>query len=397
MTAPSPDHSANASAEGGRALHLMIVGLGMMGRAAAVVAVRELPLARLHLVDIDLDRARAVAHELAGLDVPVTTGTSWSEAADGMDVALLALHWPQTERFLADTRRAGLAVVSITRPPVAPAPYVPDVVRERTGPALFPVGLEPGLTEIMLGHMVRKLDRVHHVETLCGGLTTEAPHGFPYRLLFGGTVLPFARRPAFVLAAGRRRTLERFSEVRPASLPGLPALESYHDGMVPWLHETPGLNGVDVEQRSVRWPGFVSAVSLLRSGGLLDEDDIEVAGTRLTPRSVTDEILGRRLKRQPHEREVTHLQLTAHGVLDGREVIRRVNVWCRDDETPLDSGMACLTAVPAVVAAGLVTAREGGWCRPEEAFDASATTVLLAALKRHGAHIRDRINEGEPI
>ncbi|WP_128428690.1 saccharopine dehydrogenase family protein [Streptomyces cyaneus] len=393
----SPDAKTDGPAEGrDDALRLMVVGLGMMGRAAAAVAVAELPLAHLHLVDVDQGRARAVADELARHGVPVTAGTSWQDGLGSCDVALLALHWPQTEQFLAETRHSGLGVVSITRPPVSPEPYVPEVVRERTGPAVLPVGLEPGLTEILLGHAVRGLDRVHAVETLCGGLTTQPPDGFPYRLLFGGTTLPFTQRPAFALDSGRRRTLERFSAVRPASLPGLPSLESYHDGMVPWLCELPGLDGADVEQRSVRWPGFVSAVALLRAGGLLDEDDIEVAGTKLTPRRVTDEIVGRKLQRGSHEREVTHLQLTAHGVAGGREVTRRINIWCRDDETPLDSGMACMTAVPAVVAAGLVAGHPGGWRRPEEIFDTSTMEVLFTALERHGAHIRDRFIEGEP-
>ncbi len=379
----------------GRGLHLMIVGLGMMGRAAAMVAARELPLARLHLVDVDLGRAHTVAAEIAAQGVQVTAGESWREAASEVDVALLALHWPQTERFLAETRRTGLAVVSITRPPVAPAPYVPSVVLDRAGPALLPVGLEPGLTEIMIRHLAGDFDQLHHVETLCGGLTTEAPEGFPYRMLFGGTSLPFAQRPAFALASGRRLNLKRFSGTRPAELPDLPDLESYHDGMVPWLHEVPELDGVDVEQRTVRWPGFTAAVALLRAGGLLDETDVEVAGTKLSPRTVTDEILGRRLRRRPDEREVTHLQLTAVGATGGRRMTRRISLWCRDDETSLDSGMACLTAVPAVIAAGLVTNQRRGWCRPEEVFDASATAVLLAALQREGAHIRDRTDEGE--
>ncbi|MFE2970166.1 saccharopine dehydrogenase family protein [Streptomyces sp. NPDC059340] len=375
----------------------MIVGLGMMGRAAAAVAVAELPLAHLHLADVDIAKAKAAADGAAARGVPVTAGTSWAEIIDSVDVALLALPWAETERFLSDTRHSNVAAVSITRPPVSVDPYVPNVVRERIGPALLPVGLEPGLTEILLSHAVCEFDQVHDVEILCGGLTTQAPTGFPYRLLFGGTTLPFAQRPAFTLVSGRRHSGERFSDVRPTSLPGLPALESYHDGMVPWLHEVPGVDGVNVQQRTVRWPGFVSAVTLLRDGGFLDEDEVEVAGTKITPRRISDELLGRRLRRRPHEREVTHLQLTASGFAGGKEVTRRINVWCRDDETPLGSGMACMTTVPAVISVGLVTGRPAGWRRPHELFDTSATELLLTALKRHGAHTSDSLHEGGPI
>jgi saccharopine dehydrogenase-like NADP-dependent oxidoreductase len=377
-----------------RAMRLMIVGLGMMGRAAAEVAAAELPLTRLHLVDKQLGRARDAAAALSAPGVAVTAGESWPEAAADSDVALLAIPWPQTEQVLAATRGARLAAVSIARPPVLAGAYVPDVVRARSGPALLPVGLEPGLTEILLRRVISGFDRLQEAELLCGGLTAERPPGFPYRLLFGGTTLPFAQRPAYTIVAGKVQAGERFSDVRPASLPGLPALESYLDGMVPWLHELPGTEGADIQQRTVRWPGFASAVALLRAGGFLDDDEVDVAGTRLRPRRLTDELLGRRLQRGPEEREVTHLQVTAHGPAGGRPVKRQLNVWCRDDETPLGSGMACLTAVPAVAAAALAPGRPPGWTRPDQAFDRPAVDRLLAAMTRYGVRVRESLAAG---
>jgi saccharopine dehydrogenase-like NADP-dependent oxidoreductase len=381
----------------GRVVRLMIVGLGMMGRAVAAVAAAELPLTQLHLVDKEMAKARDVAAAVSMTGPAVSAWDSWVEAVGDVDAVILALPWSQTEQFFADTCSAELAAVSITRPPVTMPMYVPDVIRKRKGPALLPVGLEPGLAEILISHVVQDFDRVHDVELLCGGLTVDRPAGFPYRLLFGGTRLPFERRPAYTIVSGERRIGERFSDVRPASLPGLPSLESYIDGMVPWLHELAGIEGVDIQQRTVRWPGFASAVSLLREAGFLEENEIEVAGMKVSPRRISDELLGRRLQRRPNEHEVTHLQVTAHGIADGQEATRQINVWCRDDETPLMSGMACITAVVAIAATALVARLPAGWIRPEETFDRPDVEHVFTTLRRYGAHVRDHLTEGRPI
>lgn len=52
-------------------MRLMIVGVGMMGQATAHLAVAELPLAGLHLVDVDQARVKLVAGQIArpGIEV----------------------------------------------------------------------------------------------------------------------------------------------------------------------------------------------------------------------------------------------------------------------------------------------------------------------------------------
>ncbi|MEV7404904.1 saccharopine dehydrogenase C-terminal domain-containing protein [Streptomyces sp. NPDC091267] len=378
---------------GGAAAAVAVVGCGSMGQALAAVAAAELGPARLHLVDVDAERTGAAAAALpAGTEVVRHVG--WGSALDGVGTALLALPWDQTERFLAETRDLPLAAVSITRPPVRPAPYLPERLRERKGPALLPVGLEPGLTEILIARALRYPHRTDDIEVLCGGVTAERPGGFPYRMLFGGTTLPFARRPAFRIEDGSLVTGERFSGVCPAALPGLPELESYHDGMVPWLQESLGTAGVRIEQRTVRWPGFAAAVSVLHDSGLLAAEPVDVDGTAVVPRRLTETQLAGRLRRAPAEREVTHVQVTAAGPAPGGgRRVRRTGVWCRDDHTALESGMAVLTAVPAVHAARLATALPPGWHRPEAVFDDASTDRLLAALRAFGAHVHDSAHD----
>jgi saccharopine dehydrogenase-like NADP-dependent oxidoreductase len=225
---------------------------------------------------------------------------------------------------------------------------------------------------------------------LCGGLTTTAPEGFPYRLLFhGAAALPFAVRPAYRIVDGVRQRTTRFSDVAPASLPDLPELESYHDGMVPWLADNPRLRGATVEQRTVRWPGFAAAVRLLHDAGLLDEAPVRVGDAEVAPARLTAEVLGRRIRRRPGEHEVSHLDVEVTGVLGGRTVRRTMSVSCRDTDTPLDSGLVTLTALPAIEAVAHAYRCPPGWVRPEQLFHGDQFADLQDVLKRYGAVWRD--------
>jgi len=379
-----------------RGTRMMIIGSGMMGSALARVAADNLALERLVLVDVDQEASDRVAADLAGRGPRPEVDIDWRPHLDGVDIVVVAASWEVTAAVLRVTVESPLAVVSITRPPVGSAQPIPADARRRRGPAILPVGLEPGLAEIVLDHVAGSFDLVRTARVLCGGLTTEPPAGFPYRLLFNGSALPFALRPAYRIVNGELEETTRFAGLAPASLPGLPAtaeLESYHDGMVPWLVDNPRLRGATVEQRTVRWTGFAHAVRVLHDAGLLDDDPVEVAGTVLRPREVTQEVLGRRIRRRPDEREVTYLDVTATGTVDGREVRRTLTVSCGDSDTTLSSGLAALTAVPAIEAVSHARSCPSGWIRPDEMFRDDRLARLRDTLKRYGATWRETRTE----
>jgi lysine 6-dehydrogenase len=368
-------------------VRLTIVGAGMMGAALSRVAVARLDVGRLVVVDIDGESAHRVANDVAGPDLRPEARLDWRSCLQDTDIMLLAVPWPVAVEVLAATAHLPIGVVGIARPSADVERPLPDGVRQ--GPVILPIGLEPGLTEIVLEHVAGSFDRVTTARILCGGLTTPPPDGFPYRRLFGATSLPFADRPAYRLVDGVRERAQRFSGLAPASLPGLPNLESYHDGMVPWLVDNPHLRGATVEQRTVRWPGFASAVRTLRDAGLLDDDPVAVPGGLVSPRHVTTEVLGRRIRRADHEREITHLEVDVTGLVDGAIVRRTVNLSCADADTPLSSGLATLTAVPAVEAVAHAAGCPPGWVRPDHLFRDERLAALGDALKQYGVVWRD--------
>lgn len=364
---------------------VLVVGAGMMGRAVAQVTAERLRPERLIVVDLDREAANRAA-AVVGNSVPVKTDTIWSPYVEEVDAAVLCVPWGVTADILTATARLPITVVGITRPPADQAEPLPVRARARRGPAVLPVGLEPGLTEIVLNHVASAFDAVRTARLHCGGLTSTRPTGFPYRLLFNGSALPFADRPAYQLVGGVLRATERFSGLEPASLPGLPDLESYHDGMVPWLADVPALRSADVQQRTVRWPGFVHAVRTLHDAGLLSDTPCEIEGTVLRASQVTNQVLGERIRRGPQEREVTHLEVSVTGTIDGLACRRTVNIWCTEDAAQLESGMAVLTAVTAVEALATVPADAAGWVRPERLFQGDRVAQLANTLRRYGAN-----------
>lgn len=361
---------------------VMVVGLGMMGSAVAEVVAAELRPARLVLADPRRAATERVAARLGEWpDVVVEQVEDAHDRLAGAAVVVVAAPWPVVAEVLEATRERRVAVVSITRPPVLVDGVPAELAGRRRGPVLLPVGLEPGLTELVVAAELRDAPAGSAVEVLCGGLTTHRPEGFPYRLLFGGTSVPFAERPSFSVRSGDRVVLRRFDDVRAAELPGLDGLESYHDGMVPWLAERHASSGATIEQRTVRWSGFVDAVSVLRGAGLLGREAVETVDGPVVPGGVVEPVLAATLRRRPEEREVTHLQV----VVRSGATTTRTNIWCAEDSTPLASGMACLTALPAVAAMRVVGGLPPGWHRPDDVLGPDEVARLRDDLLRYGA------------
>lgn len=375
----------------------VLVGCGRMGVATIDNLTEDVRDGRLRLLMVDRDPGR-VAHarkryaEL-GDSVEVVHGTTEQErvrqAVARTNVLATALTWKDAEPIISYSLGQGVPVTGIGQPPGDPRQLIGKSARGCR--ALLPVGLEPGLTEILATDLLTRLGDGTELSVLCGGVPQQPRPPLGHSTWFG-TRLTIEQCRAHAVHRGRVVEVERFTGTELVEVPGVGVLEASHDAMQTWPADGPLLSGVsNMTQKTLRWPGFSEKVRLLAAVGMLQEAPVRVGDVHVVPRDVLDAVLAPWITPRAQDGDVTVLVaegVARHGPRPDR---KSVLVLARGGECSTVSGMALLTG-GALAESVRVLLREDlglphGVLRAPEVFTGPPLRDLLGRLRRHGATI----------
>ncbi|SCL14945.1 Saccharopine dehydrogenase, NADP-dependent [Micromonospora nigra] len=377
-------------------MRVALFGCGRMGLGCAHSLATDPAVTRLTLFDTDPDRAHDTAHRITPYATgTVTVATDPDAARAGHDVLATALPWAACRDLIGTAARTGVPIAGIARPHQDDLAMLGDLDRPGTSTVLLPIGLEPGLTELLAAELAERLDYTRSVEIFCGGIPSTPREPVGHVSFFGGESahhLPIAQRDSLATRHGRLVTVPRFSGLEERHFDGIGTLQAYHDGMVPWLRTHPALSEADCTQKTVRWPGFGEAVTRLAQLGLLGEEPVDVDGARVVPRRLVERVLAPRVMARPADTDLVVLEVIAHGALGGRPHGLRVRLTDTHDPA---TGLAAMTRCTgfALAAASLLLAGGevggAGWQMPHLAIRGAARGRLLDTLRRHGIRIAE--------
>ncbi|HET6480000.1 MAG TPA: saccharopine dehydrogenase C-terminal domain-containing protein [Actinoplanes sp.] len=365
-----------------------------MGAGAAYALATDPAVKHLTLIDRDLSRAEQTARFIAAHSTcRIVVSSDPESALAGHDLITTALPWTATRQLIDRAAADRIPMAGITRPPTDQLPALRSAERSGGVPVLLPIGLEPGLTELLAAALAEQLDHTATVEIFCGGIPQQPREPLGHVTFFGGESvhhLPIAQRPAYAATGGRTTTLPRFSGLEQRTFADVGTLQAYHDGMVPWLCEHPALRRADCSQKTVRWPGFGEAVTQLARLGLLAEEPVELDGAPIVPRRLIERVLAPRLSAGPQDRDMVVLDVSAYGILAGRPASRHVRL--RDSHDPVTGLSAMARTTGFTLAAAGVLLAEGviagtGWLTPHLAIRGEARDRLFRSLTQHGISI----------
>lgn len=395
-------------ADQGLLMRVLVLGSGMIGPAAAwAVANRRLtdsaPVDEVVIIDRDeraLERARGEIQE----QMPPTTRLETAKvdlldhpAVDAWfhssDIAIAALPRKIQALGVEAARRTGKPLVDVARPePETLARWKADP-REPASTVILGCGLDPGLTESLAVHLAEGLEAIERVWIGCGGIPERPAPPLGYRLVFGGGVIPLRADPAHGFIDGQWVERPRYGDVESLDFDPIGRVEAYDEGVTSWLPEHPAIRRARaITQKTIRWPGYAAAASLLRDCGLLETAPVQVGEVSISPKALLDAVLAPRLARQPDEADLVVLRVEVQGRdQHDRAISRRIDLFDRRDEQTGITAMARCTVLPA---AFLVEKwRRGelasvGLSTLDQALDARGRTELFKALTQAGVTLR---------
>jgi len=334
------------------------------GRVGGLIA-RDLaadPAIRVVLADA---RAQALERVRAGADVvPVVADLASPDEVARVVADCDAVVGAVPGRLGLDVLRAAIAsgrpVADISFSPEDPA-CLDAAARAAGVPVLVDFGVAPGLSNLFVGRSVAEMDRADSVRILVGGLPVRRVWPWEYRSVFSPTdVIEEYTRPARIRRGGVEVVRPALSEVEPVDLPGVGTVEAFlTDGLRTLLRT---VDAPDLVEKTLRWPGHAERMRALRDGGFFDERPIEVDGTSVVPRAVTERLLFRAWEPAPDDDEFTVLRVEVSGERAGRPVLDVWDLLDRTDPVTRATSMARTTGYPCALAVRLLL--DGAWTRP---------------------------------
>ncbi len=380
-------------------MKILVVGVGLMGPAAAYNAISDPDVTQVGLCDSDRLKLDETARKLSSLpggekltlhELDLGDGATAAELFSTYDAILTALPWSASLLAFDAALRSGTPVVDLAIPDDAKVQELRFRAEHDNGMIVLGCGLEPGLTEIVARQLATQLDSIEELHIKCGGIP-EVPSGpLGYKIVFGGRQLPLRTIDALVVEKSEPRLAPRYSGLELTGFEGVGEVEAWHEGMMPWLLDMPEFARLrEGSQKTIRWPGYGVKATLLNELGLLSQEPLEVGDVTVIPKQVVDTLLYPHVKLEEGEGDITLFRVELIGTKDGERRHLRADMVDRYDRELGFTSMARTTAFTGAIAARMIARGDISACglfTAEEVITGPLYDRMLAELAAEGIH-----------
>lgn len=256
------------------------------------------------------------------------------------------------------------------------------------------IGVAPGMSNILSAYGARKLDKTEKIRIYVGGLPKIRRWPFEYKAVFSPIdVIEEYTRTARYVRDGKVVEMPALSEPELIDFPGIGTLEAFNsDGLRSLIHT---LDCPDMAEKTLRYPGHIEKIRVLREMGLFSQDYTDVGGKQIRPIDLTTKLLFPMWELGDDE-DLTVMQVSVEGVRDGRKTIYRWDLLDEFDRSGKIHSMArttgyTATAAVRLLAAGLYTRK--GISAPEYlAEDERCVLFLLEQLRKRDVVYKESID-----
>lgn len=338
-------------------ISVLLLGVGMQGRAALHDLVHSPGVSHVVAADLDLPAIEAEVARRGYGDKVACRAVNVADASDldrlmaeGVDVVISLVPTPYIDGVAQAAVRNRVHMLNTSYATPGLRALAGDAMA--AGVTLLPeFGLDPGLDLVLLGDMVRGFDSVSDIASYGSGLPEASAAGNPiaYKVSwsFEG-VLRSYRRGARLIRDGRPVIVGKTEQFHPENVhtvdvAGVGRLEAYPNGDAFDHIERLGLDPASLGRAgryTLRYPGHSAFWRIVVELGLLDDAPVWVDGAAVDRRRYLAAALEPRLRYGPGERDLALIRIEVSGARGGRR-LRRVRQIL--DYRDLDTGFSAMS------------------------------------------------------
>ena len=222
-----------------------------------------------------------------------------------------------------------------------------ELARSKGVTAVVDNGVAPGMSNMFVGWTESQLDEVESVKIYVGGLPRERRWPFEYKAGFSpADVIEEYTRPSRIVEHGDTVVREALSEPELLEFDGLGTLEAFNtDGLRSLANTVSARNMVE---KTLRYPGHIELMRVLRHLGLFSHEHIEVGADRVKvrPIDVTTALLFPKWTYEPGEEDLTVMRIHVEGTRGQTRLVHTLDLYDTFDRASGCTSMSRTTALP---------------------------------------------------
>ncbi len=336
---------------------IAILGAGRVGNAMA----RDLA-EKFYVTSFDIDDANL--EMLTGFKNIQTRKSDlhtsdFNELLAGYDLVISAVPGYMGFKTLKKVIESGKNVVDISFFPEDPF-ELDGLAIKMDVCAVVDCGVAPGMGNVILGRHNEEM-RVQSYECLVGGIPSERQWPFQYKAGFSPIdVIEEYIRPARYVQNGKLVIREALSDPELVDFDTIGTLESFNtDGLRTLIHT---MKIPDMIEKTLRYPGSLEPLRVLRECGLFSDTPIEVEGNMIKPVDLTSKLLFPKWKLEDKDIDITVMRITIKGIQNGDYKEIEYKLYDEKDTVNGVSSMARTTGYTCTAVAHLII--EGKFTTP---------------------------------
>lgn len=375
-------------------MKITVLGAGLVGTPMALDLAKESSFdvlvvdRRAEPLEALASRAR-VRTKTADLSIAADVRAAVSDA----DIVLSAVPGFMGYQTLTTLLEEGKRVIDIAF--FAEDPLTLDALaKQRGASAIVDMSVGPGMSSVLIAHAHSQLDETTSIITYVGGLPKIRRWPYEYAAVFSPVdVIEEYVRPARYIENGVLVTRPALSDAEYLDFPDVGTLEAFNTDGLRTMAQT--LKVPNMKEKTLRYPGHIQKMAVLRETGFFDETPIEINGTKVSPREFTAKLLFPMWKLPPGEGDITVMKIIIEGQKAGKKTRITYDLFDQFDHDAGVHSMARTTGYTATAAVRMMAKdlwTDRGVFAPEMVgFKQSCVDFLLKELRERGVVYKELI------
>ncbi len=329
---------------------IVVLGAGRVGKAIAIDLHKKHHVISVDINDRELEYLINI-HDIEAVHSDLNNPANINYLIKDADLVISAVPGFMGYKTLETIIKAGKNVVDIAFFPEEPFD-LDELAKRHNVTAVIDCGVAPGMGNIILGHYHKKME-VKKYECMVGGLPVERTWPYEYKAVFSPIdVIEEYIRPARYVQNGQVVVREALSDTELIDFPGVGTLESWNsDGLRTILHT---IKVPDMIEKTLRYPGCVEYLRVLRETGFFSYDEVDVNGHMIRPIDLTSKLLFPVWQLKDGEEDYTVMRIRLEGEENGQEVKYQYYLLDKYDKATKTISMARTTGYTCTAAANLL-------------------------------------------
>ncbi len=289
---------------------IIVLGSGLVGNVIAK------DLAEKHdVTSVDINEKALIPLKEYGISTIVSDLSNHdniTKLIQGFDLVIGSVPGNMGYNMLKTVIKAKKNIVDISFFPEDPF-RLDKLAKENKVVAIMDCGVAPGMGNIILGHHNLNME-ISDYECLVGGLPEVREWPYEYKAVFSPIdVIEEYIRPARYVQNKNIIFKEALSETELIHFDKIGTLESWNsDGLRSLIKTMPHIP--NMIEKTLRYPGCVEYIKVLRESGFFSYDEIEVNGKKIRPIDVTAKLLFPKWQLKEGEKDFTIMRIIIKGL-----------------------------------------------------------------------------------